>query len=234
MNSQFDKYRNSHSINTFVTKRTSLLFFGILVIVVYVLQIGIIGIRNWLAPQGSLLKLMVIANQLFAILLPTFLFLIIFRLPTRQALGLYAPPWIKTILAVVLGFVLIYAVNYVLPQIIPPTQKFTTATSSIIEYRNLLEFLLTFLTISVVAPLADELFFRGILLRFLMMRYGKIVAIIITALLTALFHSLEPFKLTHSFIMGVIFATSVVWTNSVYTSIILHGLHNALALLPQG
>lgn len=67
-----------------------------------------------------------------------------------------------------------------------------------------------------------------------MMRYGKIAAIVATALLTALFYTLEPFKLTHSFIMGAIFATSVVWTNSVYMSILLHSLHNTLALLPQG
>jgi membrane protease YdiL (CAAX protease family) len=92
--------------------------------------------------------------------------------------------------------------------------------------------LLTIVTISVVAPLADELFFRGVVLRSLMPRIGSPGAILITAAVTAVFHKIEPFKLTHSFIMGVIFAAAVVWTRSVYTSLILHGIHNSLSLLP--
>jgi len=234
MNLNVNKHGNRHLINSTSLKQISLWYLAVLVIAVYVLQRGIIGLRNWMAPEGSLFKLMVLANQLFAILLPVILFIFIFHLSMREAIGLYRPRWLKTALAVIVGFILIYAVNLTLPQLIPPTPKFTSATGSIIAYSNLPGFLLTLLIVIIVAPLADEFFFRGILLQSLMVRYGKIIAIVITALLTALFHSLEPFKLTHSFIMGLIFAISVVWTRSVYTSIILHALHNALALIPHG
>jgi membrane protease YdiL (CAAX protease family) len=103
-------------------------------------------------------------------------------------------------------------------------------TNSIVAYDDVWGLLLTLFTISVAAPLADELFFRGILLQTWRVKYGKLVAVVAVGILTALFHSVEPFKLTHSFIMSTLFASSVLWTGSVWTSIILHGLHNALSL----
>jgi len=124
-------------------------------------------------------------------------------------------------------------INLTLPRLIPPSQAFTESTASIVAYDNLGGLLLTILAVSIVAPLADELFFRGIILRSLMARFGTLGAILIVAALTAIFHKLEPLKLTHSFIMGMIFAAAVVWTRSVYTSLILHGIHNSLSLLPQ-
>ena len=89
--------------------------------------------------------------------------------------------------------------------------------------------LLTVLAISVAAPLADELYLRGLLLQALKSRWGAAAAILVTAALTALSHSLEPFKITHAFVMGCLFAGTVVWTRSVITSLILHALHNTLS-----
>ena len=149
-------------------------------------------------------------------------------------LGFYSAHWWKEIVAVVVGFFMIYAVKMFLPQVIRPTQQFTGRTDSIVLYRNPPKFILTLLATSIMAPLADELFFRSILLRGLLMRYGTIIAVFGTSIIMALFHKLEPFKLAHSFLMGVIFVSSVVWTGSVYTSFSLHSLHNSLALIPQG
>ena len=219
---------------TATMKQASLLSLVILVIVVFLLQRGISETTESIALEGNTLKLMVITRLIVSILLPVLLFLTIFRLPVRHTLGLYPSPWIRTSFAVILGFVLIFTVNMVLPFVVQPSQKLAEESSSIAAYGNLSELLLSFLTVSIFASIVDELFFRGIILRSVMKRYGKVLAIVVTAVLTALFHKFEPFKLTHAFIMGLIFATSVVWTNSVYTSIILHSLHNSLALLPQG
>jgi membrane protease YdiL (CAAX protease family) len=202
-----------------------------LIVVVFLLQQVMTGLRHYLSPEGSLLKWMVIANQVVSILLPVLSFIAIFRLPGRDALGLYKPPLVKTLIAVAGGFVLIYAVNAVLPRLMPPTQAYTDTSSSIVAYGSVWELLLVVLTISIVAPLADELFFRGLVLRSFMTRYGKVLAVLMVGVLTALFHTLEPFKLLHSFLMGVLFASAVVWTRSLWTSIILHSLHNSLSLL---
>lgn len=202
-----------------------------LIIVIYLLQQGMMWLRQAIEPQGVAFKWMVAANQLVSILLPVILFVLILRLPWKQALGLAKPPWIKTAVAVVLGIVLIYGINSFLPRIIPPTPTYTDMSNSIVAYDDVWGLLLTIFTISVAAPLADELFFRGILLQTWRVKYGKLVAVVAVGILTALFHSFEPFKLTHSFIMSTIFASSVLWTGSVWTSIILHGLHNALSLI---
>jgi membrane protease YdiL (CAAX protease family) len=212
----------------------TLLSLGVLVAVTYALRFGISRAARGLAPEGDLLKLVVMGENVITTLLPACLFVLVLRLPFRRSLGLYQPPWRRTILAILLGLVLMVAVLAGLPHIIPPSPRLVEATQSIAAYGSLPSFLLAFLTAGVVASVADEFFFRGVLLQGLIPSCGKASAILITAVLTALFHTVEPFKLAHSFIMAAIFATSVVWTRSLYTAIILHTLHNSLALIPQG
>lgn len=203
-----------------------------LIVVVYLLQQLMLGARQALAPEGNWLKWIVLANQIISILLPVLTFVWFNRLPWKETLGLHRPPLLKTSIAVFGGIVLIYGINVVLPRIIPPTPVYSNMAGSIVSYNNVPEFLLVLLTIAVAAPFADELFFRGLLLHSLKQRYGRIIAIIAVGVLTALFHTFEPFKLTHAFIMAVIFSSAVVWTGSVWTSIILHALHNCLSLFP--
>jgi membrane protease YdiL (CAAX protease family) len=212
--------------------RRSLVRLAILVITVYLLQKGLIEVIGTWAPEGNLLKVCIIIQQTVGILAPVALFVMLLQLPVRAAVGLYRPRWHRLVIAVAAGFLLISIINLLLPQIIQPSPGYTSATGSIAAYDDLPGLLLTLATVSIVAAAADEFFFRGVVLRGLMARYGKLAAILVTAILTAVFHTLEPFKLTHSFIMGVVFASSVIWTGSVYTSFILHGLHNSLALLP--
>lgn len=159
MNPQIDNHGHKHLVNAVATKQASLLSLVILVVVVFSLQRGMSEITKWLAPEGNLLKLMVISRLVLSILLPVWLFLIILRLSARHALGLYPPPWRRTILAVILGFILIFAVNMALPLVIQPSQKLAEATSSIVAYGNLSEFLLSFLTVSIFASVVDEFFF---------------------------------------------------------------------------
>ena len=207
---------------------------ALLVVIVWLLQFLLNEAIESISPERNLLKISVILRLSITFLLPVIVFLKYYQLRPSESLGLNRPPWGKTTLAVVIGIVLIMAISIILPQIIPPSRDLMQTSGSITAYTNLPEFLLAFLTAVIVASVADELFFRGIVLQYLLKRYGKILAIVLTALLTALFHTLEPFKLVHAFLMGVIFASSVIWTRRVYTSIILHGLHNALALIPQG
>jgi len=204
----------------------------ILVITVYVLQKGLAQAIGMWSPEGNLLKVCVIIQQTVGILAPVVFFVMVLQLPARAAIGLHRPRWYRLVIAVAAGFLLISIINLLLPQIIKPSQRYTSAAGSITAYDDLAGLLLTLVAVSIVAAAADEFFFRGVVLRGVMARYGRSAAILVTAVLTAAFHTLEPFKLTHSFIMGLIFATAVVWTGSVYTSLILHGLHNSLALLP--
>jgi hypothetical protein len=228
------KEKNMKQGKEFLEKKAFLLHLVLLFLTVFLMQ------KAWseilikgLAPQGNILKLAVMGQQLLTILFPLILFIVIFRLPVGYSLGLYSPPLAKAVISAGVGLIFIIIVNSYLPFIIPPSQKYVSATGSIISYKGFSGFFLTFLTVSIISAAADEALFRGILLRGLVIRYGGVIGVLVTALLTALSHTWEPFKLIHAFIMGIIFAASAVWTKSVYTSFILHALHNSLIFLPR-
>jgi membrane protease YdiL (CAAX protease family) len=84
------------------------------------------------------------------------------------------------------------------------------------------------IVIVMVAPIVEELTFRGLGYS-LLARYGRWVAIIGTALAFALAHGLvDAFPLLAAFGFGLAYLRSRV--DSVYPGMIVHGLFNAIAL----
>lgn len=233
MRTNSDANINNFDKSSISAKKASLMALIILVISVFILQRVMAEITKIMDPQGTFLKLVVIFHNFLATFLPVCLFVVFLKLPVRKTLGLYSPSWKKVILAIIIAFFLFFALNFTIPLIAQPSKELIESSRSIAAYSNFPEFLLAFLTVAIAAVVSDEIFYRGILLQNLMIRYGKIIAILVTALLTALFHTHESFKMIHAFTMGIIFASSVIWTKSLYTSLILHALHNSLALLPQ-
>lgn len=93
MSLYFEKSEDKHSFNAKRPKQASLLSLIILVLVVFCLQTGMREVVKWISPEGNLLKLMVICQNLLTIFLPVCLALVILHLPARDALGLYRPPF---------------------------------------------------------------------------------------------------------------------------------------------
>jgi len=83
---------------------------------------------------------------------------------------------------------------------------------------------------AVVAPVAEEIFFRGFLYTGLRARWGKWAGLIITSLLFSLMHVL-PGVLVPIFFMGLILGWLYERTGSIWPAVIVHGLNNALAFL---
>jgi membrane protease YdiL (CAAX protease family) len=91
-------------------------------------------------------------------------------------------------------------------------------------------FLLTLFVAAVVAPMAEEIFFRGFLYGGLRGRIGIRRAMIVSALFfTALHLSLELFL--PIFVLGLFLAWLYEQTGSLYPGILLHAANNALSLL---
>jgi membrane protease YdiL (CAAX protease family) len=215
--------------------RPSLLWLFLLVAIVFALNRGVLAGLDRVLPDDDLwAKIGVALHQTLAIIAPVLALVALQPARLRDAVGLFRPVWRRLAAALVAGLVLIVVVNTTLPRLIPPTPTYTARTGSIVAIHSFPELLLAVLAVVVLAPLADELFLRGVVLRGLVVRWGPAVAILVTALLTAAFHTLEPFKLAHAFIMGVVFATAVVWTRSLWASLLLHALHNTLGLLGIG
>lgn len=89
--------------------------------------------------------------------------------------------------------------------------------------------ILTILYLVVVAPISEEIVFRGLILKALS-PFGKKNAIILSAVLFALMHKNIP-QAVGAFAIGILFATVDTKANSIVPSIIMHSLNNMLPCL---
>ncbi len=81
-----------------------------------------------------------------------------------------------------------------------------------------------------VAPVAEEAFFRGYLFAGLRSRVGRRPAIVITAGLFALAH-IYPTSWPPIFVLGILFALLFEQTWSIWPAVVLHGATNCLGLI---
>lgn len=86
------------------------------------------------------------------------------------------------------------------------------------------------LKVSVVAPIVEELIFRGLILQGFRRNYNAFIAVFMSALLFALFH-LNPWQFPAALVIGLILGWIVIRTNSIILSIIGHSINNTLVLL---
>ncbi|HEY2980714.1 MAG TPA: type II CAAX endopeptidase family protein [Anaerolineales bacterium] len=82
---------------------------------------------------------------------------------------------------------------------------------------------------ALVAPVVEEMFFRGFLFSGFRQRYGWIGALVLSSALFALAH-LDPASLFPTFLMGCVLAFVYHRSGSLWPGIILHCLLNSFAL----
>lgn len=117
-----------------------------------------------------------------------------------------------------------------------------TAQPQDLPYQNLVEridFMVAFIALVVLAPVAEELLFRGYFLGKMTTLINRWVAVFLTALVFGLLHL--PGEVTTSgitwqwavmidtFTLGLVLGALRIWTGSVWAGILLHMLKNALA-----
>lgn len=91
-------------------------------------------------------------------------------------------------------------------------------------------FIWSFLFIVIIAPLIEEMFFRGLLLRGYLKRYSTPAAILVTALLFGLLHG-QYVTIIWGFILGLLLAWLYLLTRSLWPCIIAHSFHNLTAII---
>jgi len=87
-----------------------------------------------------------------------------------------------------------------------------------------------FMKVVIVAPVIEELIFRGMIMHGFMRNYPKILAIFFSALLFALFH-LNPWQFPATFVLGLLLGWLMVRTHSVIICILTHAINNLIVLL---
>lgn len=84
---------------------------------------------------------------------------------------------------------------------------------------------ISILSSAVLAPISEEILFRGFVLQRLRMRNGDRNAILLSALIFAVFHFDMSFF--GAFLHGIVYAVLAIRFSSLYIPILVHGIYNA-------
>ena len=100
----------------------------------------------------------------------------------------------------------------------------------VLNNNNYFSFLILFITTTLLAPLFEEIIFRGILLPTLSRDFGVIMGIIISAFIFALAH-LSLGEMPPLFVLGIGLGITRIASGSLLSSVIMHSLWNGLTFL---
>ena len=122
---------------------------------------------------------------------------------------------------------LIGEINIVVANVLPPPAWFFELFNKVFEsdfgiYGAALK-------VVIMAPVVEELIFRGVIMHGLMRNYSKFTAVFVSALMFALFH-LNPWQFPATFILGIILGILMVRTRNIYLCILGHAINNGLVL----
>lgn len=122
---------------------------------------------------------------------------------------------------------LIGEINSAVDRIIPPPAWFWELFNKVFEsdygiYGAILK-------VAIIAPVVEELIFRGVIMHGLIRNYKKYTAVIISALLFALFH-LNPWQFPATFILGIVLGIIMLRTRNIFLCVLGHSINNGLVL----
>jgi len=123
---------------------------------------------------------------------------------------------------------LIEVINIELDKVLPPPAWFWELFNKIFEsdygiYGAILK-------VVIMAPVIEELIFRGVIMHGLMRNYSKFTAVFVSALMFALFH-LNPWQFPATFILGLVLGILMLRTRNIYLCILGHAINNGLVLI---
>lgn len=93
-------------------------------------------------------------------------------------------------------------------------------------YVTSLIFAITYIAFS---SIAEEIFFRSIVLYYLIQKFGVLVSVLFSSLLYSFIHFNS--KYIQLFLMGVMYSTIVIYTNNLLPAILAHFVHNMMTLI---
>jgi len=91
--------------------------------------------------------------------------------------------------------------------------------------------LIAFISAAIISPIYEEIFYRGFLYRWLRTRTGFIGAILLSSIIFTIVHIPTYNLMPVNFFSGIIFALAYERTNSIWPSVIIHGLTNGIMVL---
>jgi uncharacterized protein len=91
--------------------------------------------------------------------------------------------------------------------------------------------LIAFISAAIISPLYEEIFYRGFLYRWLRTRIGFTGALLLSSLIFTIIHIPTYNVMPVNFFSGILFALAYERTNSIWPSVLIHGLTNGIMVL---
>ena len=89
---------------------------------------------------------------------------------------------------------------------------------------------ITIILVSMIAPICEEVFFRGFLINGLERKFNLKISLLISSGIFSIFH-IHIGSLFPTFILGICLGLLYIKSKSIYPSIFIHSIHNFLAVI---
>ncbi|RYD52167.1 MAG: CPBP family intramembrane metalloprotease [Sphingobacteriales bacterium] len=173
-------------------------------------------------------------------LVPALLFAYVSHPRPANYLGLRKPgrpiQWLLALMCILSSAPVFLAIDALLRQILPLKDSVTQATNdrlvgAFLETHTTPQLLGALIVVALLPAIAEELFFRGILFRFVAKKFpGAWPAVIGSAVCFAVIHS-NPSGMLPIFLAGMLFAAFYYLTGSIWPGILAHFVYNGSQLL---
>ena len=167
------------------------------------------------------------------ILIPPIYFLTIKKQPIIESFRIktVSLPTINSTLIFSIGVLIAFdTLDRIIHKFIPPPE-YIIDLGEIMRPDSTLGYIFLFLAVVIVAPIGEEIVFRGFLQKFLEQYWGDITrAVLVTSLFFAMIH-FNPFWTIQIYLLGVILGFLAWKTKSVIPSILLHIVNNGSAFI---
>lgn len=177
--------------------------------------------------ESQSLNIFVVASFEFILLIPI---AIVFLVRRTSWIELGLRRFDRNVLALGCGLLVIVYVLVIVNNLLMMALGVITQADVITELLGEIDspFLFAFVT-AIVAPITEELFFRGFLFKGFRDKYGWVNALMFSSIIFALFHG-QIATLIPTFLLGALFSYMYQRTESVYPGVILHFAVNSMGV----
>lgn len=155
-----------------------------------------------------------------------------YRLPIRETLALRRPhpaAWLAVLLgapgALLTGIGLAELLDVIMP--VPPEMLEAFGQFLLPEHLSVWQILFF---LAILPGICEEIAFRGVLFHGLHRRLSPVALVVATGLIFGMFH-VSLFRIGPTAYLGMVLASVVLLTGSLYPAIVWHALNNAIALV---
>lgn len=152
------------------------------------------------------------------------------KVNSANACNLNKINWPNILISIIIGLICLFGFNNLVNSFSSLVQYLGHEPSSMpLPLTNIWWLIINIILLGILPAIFEELLFRGIILNGLK-QYGKVKAVIFSALLFALLHGSIDQTL-YPIILGIVLAVVALKTNSVIPSILIHFVNNTIVII---